>query len=188
MTHAATTTRTLREMTLEVYETNKANGWFDDDRAFYDDIALTHSEISEMFEAYRDNGYDDSTATYVGHAAEFPEGAPPIKPEGFGSEAADVLVRTLDSAHRWYVEFPWATLEDVPGYRIRDEFTIGAHISMLHLLATQVEEADPSRGLGSLIVYLVAWCKHLGIDLQAEFDRKVAFNKTRGYKHGGKRI
>jgi len=103
----------------EVYEVNLANGWYEDDRTVGDDIALLHSEASEMLEAYRDGGLGDQT-TLPSKLGALP------KPEGFGSEAADVLIRLLDT------------------------------------------------------------CKRRGVDLGYEYHRKIAFNKTRGYKHGGK--
>lgn len=110
---------TLDVMQQQVFDCNTANGWFDDERTFGDDIALLHSEVSEMFEAFRDHGLED--ATKGGEAR-------PGKPEGVGSEVADVLIRLLDTCHRY------------------------------------------------------------NIDLEAEFVRKLAFNRTRGYRHGGKNL
>ena len=116
-------------MMAEVYEINEANGWFEDieQRTFGDDVALLHSEVSEMLEAFRDGGYDDLTLggpilNGDGQVVGLP------KPEGVGSEAADVLIRLLDV------------------------------------------------------------CRRRGIDLVTEFERKNAYNRTRGYRHGGKRL
>ncbi|QIQ63640.1 MazG-like nucleotide pyrophosphohydrolase [Microbacterium phage Nike] len=105
-----------------VFAVNQANGWFDDDRTVGDDIALLHSEASEMLEAYRDGGLEDQTETIdqIEEATRIP------KPEGFGAEAADVLIRLLDT------------------------------------------------------------CKRRGVDLGYEFERKLAYNRTRGHRHGGK--
>lgn len=113
----------LNDAQERVYAVNEANGWFEDDRTVGDDIALLHSEVSEMLEAYRDGGLADQTADEISMI----DGTVlVVKPEGFGAEAADVLVRLLDT------------------------------------------------------------CKRRGIDLPAEFERKLAYNKTRGHKHGGK--
>ena len=113
----------------DVYRVNVANGWFDDDRTVGDDIALLHTEVSEMFEAYREGGLGDQTAITASDitGVRQPGDALP-KPEGFGSEVADVLIRLLDT------------------------------------------------------------CKRRGVNLAWEFERKLAFNATRGHKHGGKII
>lgn len=112
-----------------VYEVNEANGWFESDRTVGEDIALLHSEVSEMLEAYRDGGLDDQTsAPYIAPGA-MRDGALVLpKPEGFGAEAADVFVRLLDT------------------------------------------------------------CKRRGVNLAAEFERKLTYNATRGHRHGGKVI
>lgn len=113
--------KSLAEYQKEIYEINLANGWFDGDRTVGDDIALLHSEVSEAFEAYRSDGLEDTTPS------EGKEGRPP-KPDGFGSELADVLVRLLDT------------------------------------------------------------CERTGVDIEYELDRKIAYNSTRGYRHGNKRV
>lgn len=107
---------------------NQVNGWYDDTRTFGDDIALLHSEVSEALEAFRRWGVADST----GDACETTvdgvhlHGSRPCKPEGVGSELADVFIRLLDT------------------------------------------------------------CGRYGVDLAAEFERKIQFNATRGHRHGGK--
>lgn len=114
-------TQALAAAADEVEAVNRANGWYEAERTVGDDIALLHSEASEMLEAYRDGGLEDQTGL-----PSMPGALP--KPEGFGSEAADVLIRLLDT------------------------------------------------------------CKRRGVDLGAEYHRKIAFNKTRGHRHGGKAL
>ena len=126
----------LRGLAEEVRAVNEANGWFDDNRTFGDGIALLHSEVSEALEAFRSWGTRDATydsqpmpACCASSGVGACDDAPHLpKPEGVGSELADVLIRLLDE------------------------------------------------------------CDRQGIDLQAEFDRKLAYNATRGYKHGGRTL
>jgi NTP pyrophosphatase (non-canonical NTP hydrolase) len=116
-------TMILQEMADEVKRVNVENGWFDADRSIGDGMALLHSEISEAFDAWRKHGFGDQTT--------FAQNTDPIvwdKPEGYGSELADVLIRLLDQADR-----------------------------------------D-------------------NVDLVFEFERKLAYNRTRGYKHGGRAV
>lgn len=112
--------RVLAELSRDVKAVNVANGWWEDDRTFGDDIALLHSEASEALEAFRRWGTDDVTPDQIGE--ELP------KPEGVGSELADVFIRLIDM------------------------------------------------------------CDRRGVDLAAETLRKLRFNVTRGYRHGGKRL
>lgn len=107
--------KSLYQMEQEVFELNTDKGWYELPRSFGDDIALLHSEVSEMFEAYRKFGVDEFTGS---------DG----KPDDVGSEAADVLIRLLDTCHRY------------------------------------------------------------GIDLEYQYERKMAYNRARPYKHGGKRL
>lgn len=75
----------------DVEELNRAKGWYDNPRTFGVDIALMHSEVSEVLEAYRRWG----AAPFVSGDWE--------KPEGIGVELADVLIRVLDTARRYQI-------------------------------------------------------------------------------------
>lgn len=74
-----------------VKQLNSAKGWYDEPRSMGDDVALMHSEVSEVLEAWR-NYHDAETRWENG------------KPEGVGIELADVFIRVLDTAERYNVD------------------------------------------------------------------------------------
>lgn len=117
--------KTLEQMQAEVAEINARHDWGNGQPVpFQTAIANLHGEVSEAWEAWRKWGTDDATP-------EQPWGAlslmPALKPEGVGSEFADIFIRLLDN------------------------------------------------------------CAAYGVDLRAEYERKIAYNRTRPIKHGGKR-
>lgn len=123
--------KSLSEMQAETIEVETLLGWKGPDvspNRFGESMALLHSEVSEAFEAYRNWGFDDVTKPF-----EFDRSSGSMypakiaaKPEGVGSEFADILIRLLSS------------------------------------------------------------CDQYGINLEAEYERKVAYNRTRSFRHGGK--
>jgi NTP pyrophosphatase (non-canonical NTP hydrolase) len=114
--------KSLKDMQAEVTLVNKEKGWFDKPVDFGTAMANLHGEVSEAWEAWRNWDTEDATPRVVdiGAGELFP------KPEGVGSEFADILIRLLDD------------------------------------------------------------CARFGIDLEAEYERKITFNRTRSYRHGGK--
>ncbi len=124
------TLQSREDMQSEVRKVNRNNGWYDDDRSPLEGHMLIVSEVSEATEAFRSWGLEDMTGKVsLDKALPSPDGSTVVeKPEGLGSEYADILIRLLDQADR-----------------------------------------D-------------------GVDLRAEYQRKIRFNKLRGYKHGGKSI
>jgi NTP pyrophosphatase (non-canonical NTP hydrolase) len=118
------TNEVMRFMQDEVVSCNQVHGWYEEGRTFGDDIALLHSEASEALEAFRTHGAHDVTGSDLPHG----DGVILAKPEGVGSEFADVLIRLMDT------------------------------------------------------------CDRYDIDLFAEWRRKMDYNWTRPYKHGGRAL
>lgn len=188
-------TKTLAQMTDEIRALNTDKGWRTDSNTHGDYVAILHSEITEALEAYRDHRLDDATRPTCGRAAGTGEACPehgPSKPEGVGSEFADVLIRVLDMCDVFGLAMPesWDTLADVtPGALPAHAETFGDHIAYLHLRAALMTRfvKDGFYAAGMLAV-LVAVCNLYGVDLTAEYERKMTYGWTRPYQHGGRTL
>jgi NTP pyrophosphatase (non-canonical NTP hydrolase) len=205
--------KTLAEMTAEIREVNVEKGWRPADggpgsSTFGDYIALLHSEVSEALEAYRDHRLEDATG-------EFGEGectcamsessmascdvhgydAIP-KPEGVGSELADVLIRLLDMCDVFGIKMFDMDMElaDVANIEPRRLIphrieTFGDHLAWVHAeISTLWLSPSPDLAAPFVLRTLVTTARKFGIDLTAEYERKIAFNRTRAFQHGGRTL
>jgi len=194
--------KTIKQMLAEIRTVNIEKGWRTAEgglgtNSFGDYVALLHSELSEALEAYRDHRLADATSKpqeIWTHAAmcEAPifQGYRQAKPEGVGSEFADVLIRLLDTCDVCDVR-PFETdltLADV--FPVEGQFlrSFGDWIAWLHLLAAHLGSTKLADDAAHLLRALVATCEHFGIDLAAEYERKIAYNRTRPYQHGGRTL
>lgn len=173
----------LAAMQAQVYEVNHANGWYEIDRSWGEDTALIHSEISELLEAYRDGGLADLTDPTKGLTS--PAGTFLPKPEGVGAEAADVLIRLLDTARRRDL-----SLRVTPDLARKHGEDVGEWCELMHgdTHALYIARERGERAANMLLMRLLRACAEWGIDLQAEYERKHTFNAARGHRHGGKRL
>lgn len=183
--------KSYRDMMSEVHENNVNHGWYNDDRTYREALALLHSEVSEALEAYRQWGMKDATRP----PAIREDGAwEHFKPEGVASELADVLIRMLDDAHRANVNLDVEMPLLGGHYGIEDRF--GNCVDVMHNMISCISraredewsefETETGRAYARLLAYVLDLCDYHGIDLDAEYERKMAYNRTRGYRHGGK--
>jgi len=179
---------TLADMTAEIVENNRRLGWHDNPPAFTEAMAMLHSEVSEALEAWRVWGLADGTAG----SAISPGGDPGAKPEGIGSEFADILIRLLDDGYLYGVDLE---REAAAGALILGS-SFPDNINTLHNLIARAsmfwqDEPDANawrRELGAVLIFLRQLCELYGVDLDAEYKRKAAYNRTRAFRHGGKRL
>ena len=111
----------LRDIQKAVWRTAEEHGWHKDDDNIPVKLVMIHSEVSEALEEYRnaEEGADLAAVYYAAGSK---------KPEGFGIELADIVIRVLDLAEM------------------------------------------------------------LGMDLTDLILTKMKYNKSRPYRHGGKRV
>lgn len=199
-------------MKQEVLDVNTAIGWWDKPVSFGKAMGLLHSEVAEATQAWRQWGLDDRTPQGLTPATEkayahlnMPVPAPMRKlpkPEGVGSEFADIIIRLLDDDARYnlWLDYFWDNAEpfllavfDDPDDFIDNMDTLHRLIaiaSTAHDAEVEYEGADSQAGrdsFGNVIVLLRQLAKMYGIDLAAEYRRKIDFNKTREYRHGNRR-
>lgn len=178
----------LAHLVTEVVEVNRVNGWYEREPSFFEAMALVHSEVSEALEAWRRWGVKDATEPCRDPAPRL------AKPEGVGSEFADVFIRLLDYTFRFGVDLDAAYqlhLEHAGVFGIHDYFPDNADV--LHCLVSRASERyslgeKPDQAFAAILVFLLQLCELYDVDLMAEYRRKLKYNKTRGYRHGGKTI
>jgi hypothetical protein len=191
--------KSLAQMAEEIRVNNTEKGWRPaeggpGDNTFGDYVALLHSELSEALEAYRDHRLADATAETL---PALPGGIPavPAKPEGVGSEFADVLIRLIDMCDIFALSVFDMGMEvaDVAPLEpdVRDGLgeveTFGDWIAWLHWRVTELHRRS-DHAAPHMLRALVAASDRFGIDLTYEYERKIAYNRTRAYQHGGRTL
>lgn len=200
--------KTIRGMVAEVAEVNTTLGWRAEPKTFGDFVALLHSEAAEALEAYRDHRLADATGLPepVYRNQEVPKvrrddvytttrvlvGHRPAKPEGVGSELADMVIRLFDTCDVKGIVVYALDLElaDVAPFRNIGMYshqldTFGDWVSWLH---RHIVEFQDTRGGARLLRAIVTVAERFGFDLVFEYERKIAFNRTRPYQHGGRTV
>lgn len=185
--------KSLKEMQTEGRAYSEAHGWYDIPRTWGEEIALLHSEASEALDAFRQWGTSDVTLLECKHSEHEPgeplEVTHLCKPEGVGSELADVLIRLLDTCERHDIDIERGGNQVGWTERVYDTDT--AFGDMINDLHAQIQYWNFNRSASAAaLVYteLRAICAAIDIDLEKEYERKYQFNLTRPYRHGNKRL
>lgn len=200
---------TVAAMTAEIRENNIAKGWRSaaggpGGNTLGDYIALLHTEVAEAVEAYRDHRLADATgpdtpvyATDEDSMGNYPQqGWQPGKPEGVGSEFADILIRLLDTSDVFSFEvsdpdFELGDIADLypmlsdPG--LPELVTFADDMAWLHRRIDQVW-TDATIAPAWALRALVTVARKYGIDMDREYARKIAYNRSRAFRHGGRAL
>ena len=178
----------LKQLQREAHAVAREKGWWDQERSFGDLIALVHSELSDALEAYRAPAWQGDLGWRWVPILDCEGQITGNKPVGVASELADVVVRVADTAefYRWQLdalELPeeWNETPDTFG-----EWITAGHRWLSH--ASMQIVGDTPLHLAQLVRHVQRMAEHYGIDLDAAIEAKMAYNRTREYRHGGKAL
>lgn len=186
----------LAAMRNEVVAFCEAKGWREEPILFGEAMALLHTEVAESSDAWRRWGTADATGQMDLAVLSGTKDIKQAKPEGVGSEFADILIRLLDDDEQFGIGLDLLVPEFHGAFGINESFLV--NMNTLHTFIVQAsllfddempEFSDVSwQGyLTRTLTFLVQLSEHYGIDLMAEYTRKMAYNRTRAYRHGDKR-
>ena len=216
--------RTINEWIKLVHDLAVEKGWWEpldlSAISLQAKLMLAVSEVSEAVELVRLPDFDAKATWCVVGGTRFSyeaylkagKGAPP-KPEGFGTEVADAIIRILDLAGALSIDDEEAgdELEAYAGLPVDKLASADAILAVLMrasaplFAAAEViddqaadgkrailDRGDSERGSFAAMLFgcvhqLTMVCGALGIDVEAKISEKHEFNKTREIRHGGKR-
>lgn len=193
----------LNEFAKEVHAVAVEHGWWEGEENNDIDtkIALIHGEWSEALEEYRagrpmvwhaclecgDVCDGDACGEWVDGGCELDEMAK--KPEGIAVELVDGVIRILDLMAAKEMEF------DQSGYISGGERTLPQLVTILHYgtamaggeLALCDRDYEAESWLSGCIEAVHEWLEERDVDMDEVLRLKHEYNKTRSYRHGGKR-
>lgn len=190
----------IETMKREIHENAVAHGWWESDRSFGEICALIHSELSEALEEYRSGNPNIYVITPQGITPITPEDWNGEKPEGIAVELDDAVIRILDYMGKEGIEYCTEAddvFEDYPLALINGDF--GDFIARCHsdisdaYIRADVEDEygdlfSKAAALSVCIRRIETWFEAKGLDLAEIIAVKHQYNKSRSYRHGGKRI
>jgi len=155
----------INDLCTRAHTNAKDKGWYDEgERSWAELMALVHTELAEMTEAYRKGNPSDE------HCPEF---------DSVSIELADAVIRLADA-------YGWAGEVTVSP----DPWCIGAgtHLGPVGAIAWMHGAIQYVRCGNDVHTFLVLfrYADDRNIDLPAAIEAKMKFNTTRPYRHGGK--
>lgn len=207
----------FNELAEKIHKNAIDHGWWETERSFGEIIALCHSELSEALEEYRNdrplawyacNPYDifngcknmkhcENEVSNIGctNITEFCR-YKDSKPEGIAIELVDCVIRILDCFGHYKVDVDDLIANHMNEVDTNDYSNFGIFISWCHLFLSdaflQNEQRENSKFTYDNLAYVVIdinnYLKSQGFNLIDLINIKHAYNVTRTYKHGGKRI
>lgn len=185
----------LTELSKKVYQLQIEKGWckLDEKRDVETLKILILSEAFEAFEAYRKGNYAQLHISKLEVLKKYLDNYPNLKStqdnfkefvkDTFQDEIADVAIRALDLAGYLglgLLDFGLSTY-------IEDSYNYAQHLGNL-VDIINYERGKEVRGL--FLSLILEWCWSISnifrFDLMQHIELKLAYNKTRPFRHGNK--
>lgn len=184
----------INQLIKEAHENAINKGWWEEERTFGEMISLMHSELSEALEEYRKGkdvceGYYSCQSDSI-HCNGECKKCKYAKPEGIPVELADAIIRIFDLCGKYEIDLE-SEIENAIEYEYYDDFPgfiTCCHLCLSRSFSDDINFGDGKRWLGNTYKTIENFCNESGIDLEEAIKRKMAYNKTREWKHGGKKI
>lgn len=183
----------LERLKEEAFETAKAHGWHDEELPDETCLMLIITEIAEAVQADRKekranvNAYMEYVAAWATYTMDGNHGnAFELYLKGsVEEELADVVIRCLDMAGKTGCDLSNVkTLLDRGMNKVKETFPE----FMYRMCQLLTDEMDTLCGrLNYCIACIIGYSRQNGIDIEWFIRRKMEYNKTRSYRHGGKR-
>lgn len=90
----------INQLSIQIFENNKAKGFYDTDRNIGEMLCLIHSEVSEALECDRKNKTISHSPEYVAEqeGEKFKDCFERFIKDTFEDELADIMIRVMDLA------------------------------------------------------------------------------------------
>ncbi|MCH2021024.1 MAG: hypothetical protein MK207_00985 [Saprospiraceae bacterium] len=197
----------LNNLAKQVFEANKAKGFWALNRSSAEILVLILSEMFEALEAERKSksalnlqacldliGDDRFKVFFVEN----------IK-DSFEDELADTVIRILDMAGAWEIELEtiylaptlqsWSDQNISLGLMQREFFSFQSCVLEFSFiinqiiqkeLQTTIPEIELAKGANQMLYFVLAVAKHYRVKVWDHVKIKLAYNATRAHKHGKK--
>lgn len=191
------------ECARAVHQNAVEHGWWEGERDAAEIFALIHSELSEALEEYRsgrpnewyaceecfgggkpcdpEDQYDCANYSFKEKCEHRSK-----KPEGVAVELADCVIRILDYCGKEQIDIGGELSERRAGF---DSYTLPALVNACHCLIAGAYENEKEMPVffAECIAIIRFWCEENDADLEEVIAIKHEYNKSRPYRHGGKK-
>jgi NTP pyrophosphatase (non-canonical NTP hydrolase) len=177
-------------LSIEAHAAAVTGGWYDTKRNSDELLTLILSEYYEAFEAYRKNkecAWIQEDMEYLKKGAKkktknFVKLFKDNIKDTFQDEIADTVIRILDMAGYLKLDIPY-----VKSFEASKEFQLDTK-TFTKLIAGLYDTQITSNDIAILLGYIQGVAEFYNIDLASHIELKMAYNATRGYRHGNKKL